>query len=199
GSRRTLARCGVARTTSSSAPGAPPRTRGSSACAGRPRRGHCQAGCYQRRTRRLRSCAAAWLLSLVGSAAEDTVPPRFVPGNLFGIRHFLEIGFAVGGRIRAARAVAAAAAILLRRCKLTDGRPWAWGRADDLPIPPVTHHVRLQLHVVLQRTLGLDAESLQDGVIGVHRFLRADFVVSDPAQEADKGQLILRVVDLAAE
>ena len=45
----------------------------------------------------------------------------------------------------------------------------------------------------------LDAEVLQDAVIGAHGFLGADLAVGDQTQEADKSELIFRIVDLAAK
>ena len=44
-----------------------------------------------------------------------------------------------------------------------------------------------------------DAELAQDGVIGLDRVDRADLALDDQAEELDEGELVLGMVDLAAE
>ena len=56
-----------------------------------------------------------------------------------------------------------------------------------------------ELEVVVERTPRRDPETLKDGMICLHGLDRADHAVDDQAEELDERELVLGVVDLAAE
>ena len=63
---------------------------------------------------------------------------------------------------------------------------------DYLPLPP-------GLGVFVQRSQGLDLESLQIAVIRTHSFRRLGVSVGQSTQLRDKRELMFRVIDLATE
>ena len=63
----------------------------------------------------------------------------------------------------------------------------------------VAHRLLGELQVVFERPVRRDAQLAEDGVIGLDGLDRADLAVDDQAEELDEGELVLGVVDLAAE
>src|SRR5262249_18497235 len=57
--------------------------------------------------------------------------------------------------------------------------PHSWGGAHHHTVATVIHDAGLHLHVVLQPSLWLDAETLQDAVVGFHCFFGSNLAVGD--------------------
>src|SRR5262245_26675391 len=137
--------------------------------------------------------------------SEDAVPARLVPGDLLGWRHAAEIRRAILrlGLCRGSTTLTGTGCVCLllrlRRDRRLAGAVWRGGRADRHAVAAVVHHVCLQLHVLFERAVRADIQFLQDAVISADRLLGTDLAVGDESQEVDECELILGVVDLAAE
>ena len=117
-------------------------------------------------------------------------------GDLLRWRHLFEIGNAVAawGGFRSTRCGAVAATTAIRFGCL---RFRAGGRrrdADHFAVTAVAHDVRLQFHVVFQRSQRFHPEFLQDAVIRFDRLFRINLPIGDPAQKMDERELVFRIL-----
>src|SRR5207237_677478 len=129
---------------------------------------------------------------------QNSIPPRLLKRDLLSRGHRLKVWRSISGKAGGLFFFAGTSTtVALFRRAFCRGRIGRY--ADGLATAVITHHIRLQDHVIFHASVRPDSEPLQYAVIRLDRLLRADFPVGDEPEKLNEGELVFGIVDLAAE